>query len=273
MNNKLFISADMEGLACVSDRAEVNKAEAAEYAPAREQMTAEVAAACDGAYLAGVQTVVVKDSHWTGRNLDAHKLAAPEGRALRLIRGWSGHPFSMVQGLDGSFDAVAFVGYHSAASRGGNPLAHTMSGRQLARVEINDEVVSEFLIFSYAAALVNVRVAFLAGDKALCEEAAGLVDGIVTVPTFEGEGPSITTMTPSEAVRSVRDGVQRAVEQKAGHVLSLPAEFTMRLTYTTAAEAYRKSFYPGAKLVADNQVEFGSAQYFEILRFLGFMVM
>lgn len=163
MNNKLFISADMEGLACVSDRTEVNKAEAAEYAPAREQMTAEVAAACDGAHLAG--------------------------------------------------------------------------------------------------------------DKALCEEAAGRVNGIVTVPAFEGEGPSITTITPSEAVRRVRDGVQRAVEQKAGHVLSLPAEFTMRLTYTAAAEAYRKSFYPGAKLVADNQVEFGSAEYFEILRFLGFMVM
>jgi D-amino peptidase len=263
----------MEGLACVSNWAETNKAEAAEYGPAREQMTAEVAAACEGAFGAGVDAVVVKDSHWTGRNLDAHKLAAPEGRSLRLVRGWSGHPYSMVQGLDESFDALAFVGYHSGAGRGGNPLAHTMSFSRLARVELNDTLASEFLIFSYAAALAKVRVTFLSGDQALCEEAQGLVEGIVTVATFHGQGPSITSMTPSEAVQRIRDGVARSVASNAGRVLSLPDEFNMRLTFTSGAEAYRKSFYPGARLVSDTQVEFGSTQYFEILRFLGFMTM
>lgn len=273
MSRKLFISADMEGLACVSHWDETNKAEAAEYGPAREQMTAEVAAACDGAYLAGVEAIVVKDSHWTGRNLDAHKLAAPDGKSLRLVRGWSGHPFSMVQGLDESFDALAFVGYHSGAGRGGNPLAHTMSFSRLARVELNGALASEFLVFSYAAALANVRVTFLSGDQSLCEEARSLVEGIVTVATFHGQGPSITSMTPSEAVRCIRDGVRQAVGSKAGRVLPLPSEFHMRLTFTTGAEAYRKSFYPGARLVSETQVEFDSAQYFEILRFLGFMTM
>jgi len=271
VSSKLFISADMEGLACVSHWDETNKAHPGEYAPARQQMTAEVAAACDGAYRAGVETVVVKDSHWTGRNLDAHKLAAPEGRSLRLVRGWSGHPYSMVQGLDESFDALAFVGYHSGAGRGGNPLAHTMSFSRLARVELNDTLASEFLIFSYAAALSGVRVAFLSGDAALCREAEDLVEGIVTVATFQGQGPSITSMTPSEAEGHIRDGVTRAVSGKAGQVLPLPAEFSLRVSFTSGAEAYRRSFYPGARLVSDTQVEFRSAQYFEILRFLGFM--
>jgi D-amino peptidase len=273
MSPKLFISADMEGLACVSHWDETNKAHPGDYEPARQQMTAEVAAACEGAYGAGVGTVVVKDSHWTGRNLDAAKLAAPEGRTLRLVRGWSGHPYSMVQGLDEGFDALAFVGYHSGAGRGGNPLAHTMSFSRLARVELNDALASEFLVFSYAAALSKVRVTFLSGDAALCKEAEDLVEGIVTVPTFHGEGPSITSMTPSEAVSRIRDGVARAVSGKAGRVLLLPPEFNLRVTFTSGAEAYRKSFYPGARLVTDTQVEFGARQYFEILRFLGFMTM
>jgi hypothetical protein len=33
----------------------------------------------------------------------------------------------MVEGLDESFDAALFIGYHARASSGGNPLAHTMS--------------------------------------------------------------------------------------------------------------------------------------------------
>jgi hypothetical protein len=43
----------------------------ADYAEFREQMTAEVAAACEGALDAGATEIVVKDGHWTGRNLIA----------------------------------------------------------------------------------------------------------------------------------------------------------------------------------------------------------
>ena len=270
---KLFISADMEGVACVSDRDEVNKATAAEYQPARAQMTAEVAAACEGGFAAGAGEIVVKDAHWTGRNLDAHRLAAPEGRSLRLVRGWSGHPFSMVQELDASFDALAFVGYHSPAGRGGNPLAHTISSRLFARLELNGVVASEFLIFSYAAALVDVPVAFLAGDRALCDDATAVVDGIVTVPTLEGRGPSIVSLTPAESVRQIRDGVQRAVAGKVGCVLPLPKEFHIRITFTSGAEAFRRSFYPGAILASDTDVTFETRDYFEVLRLLAFMTL
>lgn len=63
------------------------------------------------------------------------------------IRGWSGHPSSMVQGLDTGFNALAFVGCHSAGGHGGNPLPHTMSGATFARVELNGAVASESLLF------------------------------------------------------------------------------------------------------------------------------
>ena len=45
---KIYLSADMEGVAGVSDPTEVDKSHPDEYGPARAQMTAEVAAACSG---------------------------------------------------------------------------------------------------------------------------------------------------------------------------------------------------------------------------------
>ena len=269
---KIFISADMEGVAGVSARDEVTKGEV-DYAAAQAQMTAEVRAASLGAFSAGASEVWIKDAHWTGRNLDPAGLPAPEGKRLRLIRGWSGHPFSMVQGLDATFEAVGFVGYHSSAARGGNPLAHTLSSRLLAAVRVNGELLSEFQIFSWAASTVGVRVGFLAGDRALCETARRMNETIVTVETFEGVGASIVTLPPLEAVQKIQEGMARAVRDKAGRVLPLPKRFDVALEFHDHAEAYRRSFYPGARPEGDFGVGFQSENWFEVLRLLKFMTL
>src|SRR5512135_3300506 len=103
---KIFLSADIEGITGVThwDETELSHEE---NAAAREQMTAEVAAACEGALEAGATEIWVKDSHDTGRNLIAARLP-PEAR---LIRGWSGHPFQTLTQLDHTFQAVLLVGY------------------------------------------------------------------------------------------------------------------------------------------------------------------
>lgn len=269
---KILISADMEGIACVGAREEVTKGER-DYDAASAQMTAEVAAVLEGAYAAGVTHATVKDAHWTGRNLDAARLNAPEGRELRLIRGWSGHPFSMVQGLDESYDAVLFVGYHAAASRAGNPLAHTLASRLLAQVRINEHVASEFLIFSLAASLVKVPVVFLAGDGGICREARDFNPGIETVATFEGSGPSIVSLTPSESCRRIRLGVAAALAKPKPTILRLPDRFQVSVDFRDPAEAYRRSFYPGARLQGDLTVAFETPDYFEVLRLLKFLTL
>ncbi len=268
---KLFISADIEGVACICAPAETDMGRQPEYAPFRDQMTAEVAAACAGAYEAGADHIVVKDAHWTGRNIDPHKLAAPEGKALQLIRGWSGHPFSMVQGLDASFAGAAFVGYHSAAGSGGNPLAHTFSGSMFARVELNGAVASEFVIYAHAAASVGVPVVFLSGDRALCEDAQALVEGIVTVPTFEGYGPSVVSILPAEALRLIESGVRRAASARTARALPMPRDFAFKITFNKARDAYARSFYPGAKQVSDTDLLLETKNYVEVLTFLQYM--
>jgi D-amino peptidase len=45
----------------------------------------------------------------------------------------------------------------------------------------------------------------------------------------------------------------------------------LEITYTTPVDAYRASWYPGAKLTAARIVQFESGDYFEVLRAINFM--
>ncbi len=64
---KIYLSADIEGITGVPHCDETGLSHA-EYAAAREQMTAEVTAACEGAMEAGATEILVKDAHDKGRN-------------------------------------------------------------------------------------------------------------------------------------------------------------------------------------------------------------
>ncbi len=104
-----------------------------------------------GALAAGATEILVKDAHLHGRNLDPAALRAP----ARLHRGWSGHPYAMMDGLDESFAAAILIGYHAPAGSTGNPLAHTLS-LNLQRLRINGELASEFTVSGLTAAWLGV---------------------------------------------------------------------------------------------------------------------
>ncbi|HWA42624.1 MAG TPA: M55 family metallopeptidase [Hypericibacter adhaerens] len=263
---KIYISADIEGTTGITDWEEATKTHPT-YMEFRERMTDEVVAACEGAIEAGAREILVKDAHSTGRNIIAARL--PD--CARLIRGWSGHPFSMVQELDESFDALLFVGYHAKAGSDDNPLAHTLRLRVM-HLAINGEIASEFQIHSYAAALVKVPAVFLSGDAGICADAQRIVPGIVTVPVSRGIGPSTLSIAPGLALKEIREGVTRALKgDRAACRLALPGHFTLEIQYTTPVDAYRASWYPGARLAAPRTVQFDSDDYFEVLRAIKFM--
>jgi D-amino peptidase len=263
---KVFISADIEGTAGITHWDEADKTHPT-YMEFRERMTDEVVAACEGAIVAGAKDILIKDAHDSGRNIIASRL--PD--CARLIRGWSGHPFSMVQELDESFDALLFVGYHAKAGSDDNPLAHTLRLR-IMHLAINGEIAPEFQIYSYAAALVKVPAVFLSGDSGICNDAQRINPDIVTVPVSRGIGPSTLSIAPSLALKEIRAGVTRALQgDRAACRLTLPKHFTLEIKYTTPVDAYRASWYPGAKHSAPRTVQFEADDYFEILRAIKFM--
>ena len=82
---RVYLSADIEGTCGIADWAETERATMDDYRPFAAQMTAEVAAACEGAVAAGAEEIVVKDAHDSARNLDGSRLP----RQARLFRGWT----------------------------------------------------------------------------------------------------------------------------------------------------------------------------------------
>jgi len=264
---KYYITADIEGVTGVThlDETEMGKTG---YNEAREQMTAEVAAACEGLLEAGAGEIWVKDAHGDGRNIIASKL--PE--QVRLIRGWSGHPFFMVQEIDRCFRAVVMIGYHSRAGSNTNPLAHTQSGL-LDYIKVNGRYASEFLLHAYAAALADVPVVFIAGDEGLCAEAVSINPNITTVPVMRGVGDSTVSLQPGLAVRRIREGIAASVRGDISSCrVALPERFKVELRYKNHVKAYRASFYPGVTGEEAHVVSFESSDYFEVLRTLMFIV-
>ena len=209
---RLYLSADIEGTCGIADWAETERATMDDYRPFAAQMTAEVAAACEGAVAAGAEDILVKDAHDSARNLDAARLP----RQARVLRGWTGDPLCMMAGLErGAFGGVLFTGYHAWGCCGGNPLSHTMT-TACDQVTLNGVPASEFLINAYTALYFGVPVAFLSGDRELCAFAQDWLPGLVAVPVNEGRGGGVLSMHPQAAVEAIRAGAEEAVRRLRG---------------------------------------------------------
>jgi len=264
---KVFISADMEGITGTTNWEECDQ-KSPFYARFAEQMTKEVVAACEGAIAAGATEIVVKDAHNSATNIDITQLPTN----VKLIKGWSGHPYSMVDGIDASFDAVLFIGYHSAAGIPGNPLSHTMTGNPW-QIKINGEYASEFMIYSYAATREGVPTVFLSGDASLCQSAIQQHPQIVTVPVKEGFGGTTINFAPSQTLTQIREKTELALKGDLKSCkIDLPRHFDVEVTYKEHVFATRKSFYPGAEKVSAQTIKFSTEDYFEVLRLFAFVL-
>lgn len=260
---KVFISADIEGIATTTTHDDCRNTSPT-YAYHCEQMTSEVVAACEGAIEAGATQIVIKDAHGPANNIDIKRLPA----CAIIIRNWSGHPYGMVEGLDSSFDACLFVGYHNAASRNGNPLSHTTSGRPY-QVRINGRIASEFMVNSFVAAYEGVPTVYLSGDRQLCDDYRDLHPALVTTPVKDGHGAATISIQPQLACDKIRIDVEKSLKQdlKAAKI-TLPEHFAVEVCYKLHTDATKNSYFPGARLIDDTTIAFNSDNYFEVARFL-----
>jgi D-amino peptidase len=265
---KVFISADIEGVSGTTTWNEATDSHPA-YREFQEQMTREVIAACEGALEAGATEITIKDAHAGANNLIARELP-PQ---TKLVRNWSGHPFCMVQELDETFDCAMFIGYHARAGAGGNPLSHTLSSSRVHQMFINDRATSEFYIHYLAAGLVKVPVVMLSGDETICREVQKTDPGIFIAPVKDAIGPSTINLHPDAAVSLIREKAQAAVSGCASiKPATVPEHSTLKIVFKEQTEAYKKSQYPGARLIEPYIVELTVDDYFEVLRALMFLV-
>jgi D-amino peptidase len=205
---KVFISADMEGISGISASDQLSAA-GAEYGRSRKMMADDVNAAVRGARAGGATTIVVNDSHGTMRNLRLEDLD-PDVRLISHSFKRSG----MMEGLDESFDAVIFVGYHAKAGHPGGLFAHTGSG-VVRDVRVNGTSMGEGGLNTTVAAWYGVPVVLVTGDDVAVKQVAEIATAAKTVAVKRAINPRAVELRPfkevhAEIARAAQDGVAGA---------------------------------------------------------------
>jgi D-amino peptidase len=208
---KLYISADMEGTAAVCSWTQVDPANTTEYPYYRRLMSQEVRAAIDGARDAGVTDVLVNDSHASMRNVLWDEL--PDD--VRMIYG-NRKPFSMSEGIDGSFGAAFFTGYHGAIGTQDATLDHTYTGDTLRETRVNGRACSEALLNAGVLGLAGVPVVLVTGDRACIEQTKAALPWVTGVVVKESIGRYATnSLSPPRARELIRAGAKEAIARVA----------------------------------------------------------
>lgn len=238
---KVFISVDMEGITGVVQPSQLGPT-GFEYGKAREWMTAEARAAIEGAKAAGGTSFVLADSHGNAQSLLIDQL--PED--VRIVRGFP-RPLSMMEGIDASFGAAVFIGYHASEMTVDAVRGHTFSSAKLLGVTLNGTEMSEGLFNAAIAAHYGVPVVFVSGDRKAIEQMQSAIPALTGAIVKEPLGyHSALTVTPARGQAMIRDGVRAAMAKRASirpYALKTPIELEVGFKLTLDAE--RASYIPG----------------------------
>lgn len=203
---KVYISVDMEGVAGVVTADQLGPG-GFEYERFRHFMTNETLAAVNAANQSSATEIVISDSHGNGESL----LIEEFPKNARIVRSWPRHG-GMMAGLDASFDAALFIGYHASTTNMRGVRAHTFSSAHLTRVSLNGNAVTEGEFNAAYAGALGVPVIFASGDDAALEELKSRLGNIETAVTKKNLSfHSAETLTPEASCERIGAGVQAAL--------------------------------------------------------------
>jgi D-amino peptidase len=252
---KVFISVDMEGIAGVVSGSECSS-RGPDYGYFRKIMTEETNAAIEGALNAGATEIVVRDGHGSKTNI-IPGLLHPKAK---LLRGVTNRPENMMLGIDETFDAVIFIGYHAKAGTEEGILAHTSSGNVID-LSVNGISLPEGGYNALIAGLYDVPVVFVAGDNWICEQLKSLFGDIGTCVTKLGMGSAELGLHPDVVRDKIRQGVSDALGE-----LSRFKPYKLASPYTMTLKVKKeKDLYPGAEKTGEGEFVYTSENFLEVM--------
>lgn len=265
---KLFISADIEGVACVT-HGDHGKLEGPEYEMARHWMTAETNAAVEGAIDAGATEIVVADGHGHMRNLLPDELHED----VLLVRG-TPRPLLQMEGLDDSFDAVFFIGHHAQANDGMGILAHTFVGAIVYDLKLNGVPVSEVTFNAAVAAHFGVPVALSAGDDRLAADVAENLPWVERVITkWAISYTAAKNLTPKASQKKIRAAAKIALERlQEMKIYEIERPIRFEVSFKYPLQAYLPAAIPGVEQVNGRTLAYTGADMLEISRIWRLMI-
>ncbi|MFW6107226.1 MAG: M55 family metallopeptidase [bacterium] len=209
---KVYIATDLEGISGVTVWEQTREKGHPLYQEARVLLTREVNAAVAGCLRGGADEVVVLDGHGGGFNLVPEELHP----GASYVTG-PGRP--ALAGLDESFDAAIFLGYHAMAGTPDAVLAHTQSSKAGCRYWYNGRESGEIAQHAILCGAAGVPVVMVTGDEAACREArAFLGERVVTVAVKRAFGLTCSQML---APRRARERIEHAAAEALGRVADI----------------------------------------------------
>jgi D-amino peptidase len=226
----------------------------------RRLLMADINSASAAALAAGVDELIICDTHHGGGNIrlgdmladprityyDRSRLTYPDGR-----RRW-------MPGLDETVDGFMLPGHHAKAGTPGAFLPHTSSLEWLD-FTINGRSVGEIGLETCYAGYWDVPLVFVQGDEAGCAEAETQFPGVVTAAVKRAEseercaGPDPETARRLTA-RKIAEAVERVrTDRPAPYKPVLPMTVGIRMRSREAAEAAAQR--PGVRRVDEHKVE------------------
>jgi D-amino peptidase len=264
---KVYISVDMEGIAGIVTADQLTPT-GFEYERAREFMTGEALAAVAGAREAGATQIVVSDSHGNGENLLIDKFP-PD---VTIIRSWP-RPLMMMQGIDSSFDAAVFIGYHASTTNPAGVRAHTISSAHLAAVLLNGVAMPESGINAAIAGYYGVPIVAISGDNVAVGEAQALIgnmEGAVVKQAISFHAAA--TMTPAAAQQLVQQKVKAGVQRRGSlHPYIVKPPVRLDVTFKNYTPAEMLSFLPDVQRTTSHGIRFEGRDILQVSRFLEFI--
>ena len=218
---KVYIMTDLEGVAGVQNSEDWCMPTGRYYETGKELLPRETNAAIEGFFAAGATEIVVADGHGHG----AINPILLDERA-ELISQWFSPAYPFL--LDGSYDAVAWVGQHARSRTAYAHLAHT-GNMGVYEYILNGMPVGEYEQIALCAAELGVPCVLGAGDEAFAKQAREFIPAIETVFVKRGTRPdrgdecnadeyrqhnkSAIHFHPGKARRLIKAGAEKALRR------------------------------------------------------------
>jgi D-amino peptidase len=257
---KVYISVDLEGISGVSNSEQTGN-RGGEYAHARKLMAEDVNAAIRGAIEGGAADVLVNDAHGNGLNLqieDLHPAARLLSQPLK--------PYGMMQGLDETFDAAMFIGFHAKAESPVGVFAHTQNGN-IRDVQINGRSVGEGGIDAVYAAWHGVPVVLVTGDQIAVAQVQEVATGARGVITKRALNTRTVELRP---LADVRKEIQATAREAVAAAKRTPPQrtgsFRIQIRYRTTEIPEVAEGLPGIERPAPDVLAFSSTSMADAFR-------
>jgi D-amino peptidase len=179
----------------------------------------------------------------------------------------------MMEGIDSTFAAAIFIGYHAAATNREGVRAHTMSSARYAAVRLNGTPIAESGMNAAIAGHFGVPVVMVSGDDAAVGEVLAMVPGAEGAVVKRAIGfHAAETMTPAAAQALIRERARAGVANRAAirpHTVTTPVR--LDITFKSYRQAEVLAYLPIVERTADRTIGYTAPTILDISRFLVFV--